>query len=80
MTRMGTLALAAALMAVPALAQQPQPQERPVDVRIAGPMIRAQAAEIALRDAAMKAMGDDAAKREADLAAWFKAWFGAEEK
>lgn len=61
-----------AALALPAVAQQQSPH---VDQRLAAPMIQAQSAEIALRDAAIKALQEDAEKREADLSAWFKAWF-----
>jgi hypothetical protein len=39
-------------------------------------MIHALNAEIALRDAAVKAIQEDAGKREKDLAEWFRGWFG----
>lgn len=51
------------LVATPALAQQPPP-----DPRIAGPLIDALRAELALRDAAIKAMQEDVAKREKEWA------------
>lgn len=42
------------------------------DPRIAGPMITAMQAEIALRDAAIKAMQEDATKRDAQWAEYSK--------
>jgi hypothetical protein len=52
-------------------------QENPgVDPRLAYPMIQALQAEVTLRDALLKALKEDQAKREAELAEWFKGWFG----
>ena len=56
------------LLATPALAQ--------VDQRIAGPAVQALQAEVALRDAVIHALKEDQAKRDKDLADWFKGWFG----
>jgi hypothetical protein len=53
-------------LTLPALAQQT------TDPRIAGPMIAAMQAEIALRDAAIKAMQEDATKRDAQWAEYSK--------
>lgn len=61
------LSIAAALFSgAPAFAQQAP------DPRIAGPMITAMQAEIALRDAAIKAMQEDATKRDAQWAEYSK--------
>jgi len=71
---MRVLVLAAALAAIgfAAMAQQsPTP-----DPRIAGPMMQALQAELVLRDAALKAMQEDSAKRETQWQDWFKAWCG----
>jgi hypothetical protein len=60
------LAAVLGLVAVPAHAQQT------TDPRIAGPMIAAMQAEIALRDAAIRAMQEDATKRDAQWAEYSK--------
>jgi len=53
------------------------PQRPTVDPRIAGPLINALQAEVALKDAAIKAMKEDQEKRETDLRTWFEGWFAA---
>lgn len=60
----------ALLLALPAFAQ-----EQAIDPRLAGPAVKAMQAEIQLREAMIQALREDSQKREADLAAWFKAWF-----
>jgi hypothetical protein len=71
---MKRLALAAALLfATPALAQQPPPQ---IDPRLSGPMVEALQAQVGFQQAVIKAMQEDKGKKDADLAAWFKGWFG----
>jgi hypothetical protein len=65
------LAVALLLFALPALAQQP------VDPRLAGPMLQALQAELALRDAIIKAQKEDEDKQKVEMAEWFKAWFAA---
>lgn len=59
-----------AVIATAAMAQEP------LDPRLTGPMLQALQAEVTLRDAAIKAMREDKEKRDQDLAAWFKGWFG----
>jgi hypothetical protein len=66
------LATIAAALAVPVLAQEPIT----VDPRLAGPMVQALQAEIALRDAVMKAQREDREKHDAALTEWFKNYFG----
>jgi hypothetical protein len=63
------LALAALILAGPAFAQSQPPQ---VDPRLAAPMIGALRAEVSLRDEAIKALAEDAAKREAEWAQYSK--------
>ncbi len=72
---MKTLVLAVALtmVAFAAIAQQQPPLPSP-DSRIAGAMVQALNAEIVLRDAALKAVQEDAAKREQEWKDWFKPW------
>jgi hypothetical protein len=60
------------LCSASAFAQEPQQ----IDPRLAGPAMNALRAQMALLDAALKAANEDAQKREADLAGWFKGWFG----
>jgi hypothetical protein len=65
------LALGGLILVGPAFAQsQPPPQQ--VDQRIAAPMIGALRAEAALRDEAIKALAEDAAKREAEWTQYSK--------
>ncbi len=68
---MRALVLAVALVTISfaAVAQQQAP-----DARIAGAMVQALNAEIALRDAALRAVQEDATKREQEWKDWFKAW------
>jgi hypothetical protein len=61
--------LPALLVAVPSFAQQ-------VDPRLAGPMVQALQSQIALQAAVIKAKDEDQQKKDADLAEWFKGWFG----
>lgn len=65
--RAASIAAAVVLFALPALAQN-----QAIDPRLAEPLIRTQQAEIALRDAIIKAMHEDAAKREAEWAEYAK--------
>ncbi len=65
------LVAAFAMAAFAAMAQQSIPAP---DARIAGAMVQALNAEIALRDAALKAVQEDAAKREQEWKDWFKPW------
>lgn len=65
---MRRILIAAAVLALPVAAMAQQS----IDPRIAAPMVAAQQAEIALRDAAIKAMQQDAAKREAEWAEYAK--------
>ena len=58
------------MLSMPAYAQQQ------IDPRIAQQLVDAQQSEIKLREALISALKEDRQKREADLAAWFKAWFG----
>lgn len=70
------LALAGMILcSASAFAQEPQPPQQ-VDQRLVGPAMTAMRAQMALLDAALKAATEDAQKREADLALWFKGWFG----
>ncbi len=71
MARVLVLAAFLAAVAFAAVAQQSIPGP---DARVAGPMVQALNAEIALRDAALRAVQEDAAKREQEWKDWFKAW------
>ncbi len=71
MTKVFVLAVSLMVIAFAAMAQQQAPSP---DARISGPMIQALNAEIALRDAALKAVQEDATKREQEWKDWFKAW------
>ena len=64
--------IAALTLASPAFAQAPSP----VDPRLAGPLVTALKAQLDLAQAAVRVMQEDQEKKEADLAAWFTAWFG----
>lgn len=68
MTRLFLVAILAGI-AFPAFAQM-QPPTPSVDPRLAYPMVQAMQAMLALREAEMKALKEDAAKREADWAAY----------
>lgn len=62
------------LFALPAMSQT-----QPIDPRLTEPLIRTQQAELALRDAIIKAMREDVAKREAEWAEYAKPlWQSAE--
>jgi hypothetical protein len=61
-------------LSIPAAAQQPPPQS--VDPRLAAPIAHALQAEVALRDAALQAMQEDAGTRERQWREWVKAWCG----
>ena len=73
---MRALVLAASLMALAFAAMAQQPQSPSPDARISGPMMQALQAEINLRDAALKAIQEDAAAREKQWQDWFKEWCG----
>ena len=64
--------LLALTLSCPAMAQAPSP----VDPRLAGPLVTALKAQLDLAQAAVRVMQEDQEKKEADLAAWFTAWFG----
>ncbi len=57
------------LAALPAMAQQSS-----IDPRLAGPAVTAMQAEVALREAIIKVLQEDATKREQEWKDWFKAW------
>lgn len=61
------IATAFVVVALPALAQQPQ-----VDPRIAGPLVAAAKAEIGLMEAVNKALQDDMKRRESEWADYSK--------
>jgi len=63
-----------ALLIAPALGQTQQ--GGPIDPRLAPPMIQALQAQLALAQAVLRAYEEDKAKKDADLAKWFKEWFG----
>jgi hypothetical protein len=72
MKRLGFWAAAFVSLASVAHAQQ----AATIDPRVAGPMVQALQAQLGFQQAVMRATQEDQAKKDADLAEWFKGWFG----